>query len=1091
MHDPRSRLRSSSMLARYGLAMLLFAVMIFSLTTTSFAAGGQFGNLNGTVVDSHTKAPIAGATVVAIAGSGTYSAVTNARGFFSILGMNADTYSVSISAVNYERQSITGVVVFGDQTTALDTVGLLKHLKTIARVKSVSRTSAFQPSQTIDSYTVSGAAVTQTTGKAFATNENALVLAVPGVTLTNNGVPTIRGGAAYELGYQFDGVTFKEPFLGNNGSNGMFNGLGSVQVVEGAGDATQGGVGSGVINIIPQQGEGPGAGSLDLESGGPNFSHQLGFHYGFSTPNRRFSDYFAYTGQRFNPYLGYHSTPLAEYGNYFATTYEATDQLLNNFFFHFGKNNHETFQILYANISQREYGQAGPGGTYNPVTNPNALVYYPYDQLTQAIPTFLAGYTPAQYASLIGLGPGVPSYNAAITSPQQNFANQTRFLKFEYDNSLNETTYLDVRYFNWAEDQFSDNQYSGGFYGTQPGFISAWTDTGGPTVGMSADLEKQIGSKLTATLNVSYNVLYPKFNAYEPQLTVLAGSVLAFPSNPFLTTDWLPGGYLQSYFPNGVPRLPSWGIGYNGTNFQNWGTGLRLQYSPTNRLYLDLGIRDEGQNQHWFSQVGQLGLGAPPVGYNVIGCAAYAANAANFAQCPSSPVNNPFDVTASSWTNQVLHPKELQPRASISYKIDARDSIRFGYGRSAVFANAQTAGTPFHLYGLQPYLRVPAKPGAICGNPATLVFGCTSYAQQLYWQGDAVEAPDAGNGTPALYTNVDMSYQHLFKNGWGLRVTPFVKRGTNLPTFFVLNPTLGIFAVSNQGLNKTAGLELGLTTPQRALGISGFLSATYQNVLSTTPPFSANETTVPFIPTASLALGDLYRAGYVSPFSVRIGGTDNLKHGWSVSPQLQFDIGYPYSVGNMIAAQIGTSASGQPIYANIPQVDFGPGITGGQSSFVGGNPGASVATNYYDPAFPGSALDPNIAATRGTPGTAVNGGKLSHPNLYGDLTIQYTSHGNTFGVQMLNLFGNAFNGSVPAINTYYQPVANGLSGPQTGVNVCTAQVGTARGCTPYIPNNINAFSNGAYLLSNGNFTGTPGFAPLQPFTVQFFFQHRI
>lgn len=414
---------------RCALALAVAFAVSLAAAAPAFAAGGQFGNLNGTIVDSHSHAPIADATVVAISGSGTYSAVTNAHGFFTILGMNADSYGVSISAVGYERQSITGVIVFGDQTTALGTVALYKQLKTIARVKSVSRTSAFQPSQTIDSYTVSGAAVTQTTGKAFATNENALLLAVPGVTLTNNGVPTIRGGAAYELGYQFDGVTFKEPFLGNNGSNGLFNGLGSVQVVEGAGDATQGGVGSGVVNIIPQVGEGPGSGELDLETGGPNFSHQLGFHYGFATPNRRFSEYFSYTGQRFDPYLGYHFTPLAESGNYFSTTYEATDQLLNNFFYHFGKNNHETLQLLYANISQRGYGQQGPGGTYNPVTNPNALVYYPYDQLTQGAFYSIAGYTPSQYASLIGLGPGVPSYNAAITGPQQNFSNQTRFLK--------------------------------------------------------------------------------------------------------------------------------------------------------------------------------------------------------------------------------------------------------------------------------------------------------------------------------------------------------------------------------------------------------------------------------------------------------------------------------------------------------------------------------------------------------------------------------------------------------------------------------------------------------------------------------------
>lgn len=67
----------------------------------------------------------------------------------------------------------------------------------------------------------------------------------------------------------------------------------------------------------------------------------------------------------------------------------------------------------------------------------------------------------------------------------------------------------------------------------------------------------------------------------------------------------------------------------------------------------------------------------------------------------------------------------------------------------------------------------------------------------------------------------------------------------------------------------------------------------------------------------------------------------------------------------------------------------------------------------------------------------------------------------------------------------------GLSGPQTGVNSCVNQVGTARGCYPTVPKESYAFTNGAYLLSNGNFTSTPSFGPIQPFTVQAFYQRTI
>jgi len=1022
--------------------------------------------------------------------------------------MNVDSYTVTVEAPGYQTENIAGVIVFGDETDSANAT-LQKQLKTIAHVTARSVASAYQPSQTVDSYTVNKAQMLQSTGNPNSTDESAVLLSVPGVTMTNAGTVTIRGGAAYEVGYQYDGVTFKEPFLGGNGSMGLMNGLGSVQVVEGAGDATQGGVGAGVINVIPQRGSGPGTGSVDFQVGGPNFDHQMSFNYGFSTPDNRISEYFGYTGQRYAPYLGYSTTPLNQYGDQYATTYQSNNQFVNNLFYNFGKNNHETLQMLYTNVSQEGYqGFYGPG-----------YEYYPYD-FNPSLATgegtqflygsngpgggVLTGLTESQYSSLVGLAPGTPGVNETITTPQQNFSNNTEFLKFEYDNRINPSTYLAVRYYNWNSLQSADGSYTNGAWQTgTPGLTVGAETTGGYTSGFSADLEHQFGSNLTVSLEGQYNILHPLFDLYEPQLQLLTPVISDLP-NQIAPTDWVTGGYFctNGYLscPNGVAntRVPSWGINYNKTFFDQWGTGLRFQYSPTDALKFDLGVRDEGQVQHWYNQLSTIGQATPSIGY--LSSCAYPIATANptatsaqmagllAATCASSPVTNPFDVASSSWTNRVLRPTELQPRLAASFEINRYNSVRFGYGRSAVFADAQTAGTPFATYGLGAYTNIPAKPGSLCGWSATLVFPCANAAQQLYWAGDNVEAPDAGNGTPAIYSNYDLSFNHLFKNGWGTRVTGFDKLGTDLPSFFIINPVLGIFGVGNQGLNKTAGVELNVTTPERPLGVSGFFTATYQNVLTTTPPFTFAETTVPIVPNASLALHDLYRAGYVSPFDIRVGALDNLKNGFTISPQLEFNIGYPYTVGNMIAGQLSDGS-----YANIPQVDFGPGITGGLTSLIGTNPGSAVSTNYYDPAYPGSAFNPNIAATRGTPGTAANGGKLSHANLTADLTLQWKHGPNTLGIQLMNLFGNAFVGAVPSVNPYYQPVANGISGPQTGYNTCVGQVGAGqRGCYPYLPRDTYAFANGAYVLTNGNFsTATPTFAPLQPFTVQVYYTRAL
>jgi hypothetical protein len=76
------------------------------------------------------------------------------------------------------------------------------------------------------------------------------------------------------------------------------------------------------------------------------------------------------------------------------------------------------------------------------------------------------------------------------------------------------------------------------------------------------------------------------------------------------------------------------------------------------------------------------------------------------------------------------------------------------------------------------------------------------------------------------------------------------------------------------------------------------------------------------------------------------------------------------------------------------------------------------------------------------------------------------------------------------VSPWYQPVATGLSGPQTGYQSCNNQVGAGvRGCYPVIPADANAFTNGAYLLTNGNFTsGVPTIGPGQPASIQVFYE---
>jgi hypothetical protein len=1048
----------------------VLVAMVFALVGTSIspimAAGGQFGNLSGSVVDQSTKAPIANARVTVVSPSGTYRATTGSNGQFSILGVPVDTYLVTVEDPGYLPATFSGVTIQGDQTQGMGII-LLGKEKEIGHVTARSQAGAFQPTQTTDTFTVDQNRILQSTGKLAGTNENNVLLAVPGVTLTNAGMPTIRGGAQREVGFQYDGVSFTEPFLSNNGSNGLVNGLGSVQVVEGAGDATQGNIGSGVINVIPKRGTYPGFGFVDLEAGGPNFSHQFAFEEGLATSNGTISDYIAYTGRRFDPYFGYSQQNQGAYGNYFSDQYTNNNQFTNNFIFKFGKNQSQSLQVLYTNINSTSLGNLGgiPNGG---VPGGNGLSYYPFDNLSQNGefygPNSLTGYTATQYANLVGLDYGVPGTNSTIPSPQVNASLQTTFLKFEYDNNLNSTTFMALRYYNWNQLIDNDNSFS---LGPGSGGVAVWQNVGGPTVGMSFDITHQFASNLLVSLNTKYDNQHPIWDGEEPQIGFFGLNAFSNPATDPNTADWLPGGYIYNYFTSkgeAVPRIPIWGINYHQAFFQNYGTGLRFQYTPTSAMHIDAGVRYEGQNSHWFNQLDQYGQGIP-----------------------SGTPGGPFSVLPSSWTSSFLNPTEWEPRIGVSYQLNTTNSVRASYGRSAVFINGQTGGTPFNLYNLAPYTKIPAKPGAQCiagisGNSVP----CSFYSQQLYWQGDNVEAPDAGGAEPGTYNNYDLSFNHAFNNGWGSRVTGFYKTGTNLPAFGLIELLPGgsaIFGSNNQGFNRTTGVEVDLTTPSKPVGWSGFFAATYQNVLGTTPPLSENETNVPLLPTASIELGNIYRAGYVSPFSMRLGTTFKTASGFTATPVLQFDVGYPYSQGTLIAA----SCNGKNV--NIVQANFGcgaPDINNGLYATSGNN----LATGYYDPADPGTNFNPNLAATRGVSQTAAAGGYLSHINLQAGLTLQYAIKSSTVGIQFINLFGNGFVNSVPALNPWYQPVTTGVSGPQTSYNADCLQYGSARGCSN-IPKAAYAFSNGSYILSNGNFTQGSAIAPLQPFAFTVYYQLKL
>jgi hypothetical protein len=301
-----------------------------------------------------------------------------------------------------------------------------------------------------------------------------------------------------------------------------------------------------------------------------------------------------------------------------------------------------------------------------------------------------------------------------------------------------------------------------------------------------------------------------------------------------------------------------------------------------------------------------------------------------------------------------------------------------------------------------------------------------------------------------------------------LKFTSYYKREFNVSASALISqvvnaegvPITQVFGITNTGINKASGLEFGLQTADRRSGFGGYLSATYTNVISSVQPLVNSEDQLPFIPPESLELQDTYRAGYISPFVVNLGIQYKTHNGFRINPVFSYDRGYPIGVGNLVAST--NPLTGLP--ANLPQSNLNNTTLSG----YGGIEGAFNATNYVDPVNPGTIINPNIAATRGTPETSAAGGILSRPRLYTNITFEYIKNRNTFGLLVENLFGNPFGEPLP--NPYYQPVATGIAGPSTGQTAAAVPGSLTYNYGGF--RNIPSFINGqsAYVLPIGVLT---------------------
>ena len=1067
----------------------LFLAVALTLVAFATATAGTTGVISGRATNGVDGKPLPGVAVTASSPSGRYTARTDAMGFYSFAGVTPDTYIVSFEFAGFDSYSQSGVTVFADQVAAVNAT-LQKNLRTIGRVVTRTSRGAFQPSQTQDTYSVTSGQISTIQGKSEATDEKTLLSRLPGASLDINGLPVLRGGRVDEQGFQYDGIEQTNAFNGVSINNYRLNAsVGQLQLTPGPGDAASGNAGTGVINTVAKRGTYPAFSSLDLETLLAPYGHQFSAEYGFATRDGRFSNYVTFLGSREGIQYGPTATPAGQIGTvtYYQPSFSIANDFVDNFIYRFGQKNKQSLQLLYQN---QQYDQTGTYGGTN-------LPYATADPYTQFLVGATLGLTTPQFQHLVQLYPGQQYADQYLGQRGAANANYTPSYtaKLEYANNVDASTYFSARIYETKGVTITDQPYNQARFAT----LETLRGSGGKRDGASLDATKQVGGKHLFQAGVKYETNVPDKTFIDPLDGLYSFAGVAGPNSSALYTFINPRnpnpdlaacpidppslagtgksycGYLTSYLgadPGSVPPINE----KSHAVLQEYAAYITDTYSPTDRLKINAGLRLDGANYQLPSTAG---------------CDSLTADTCQYAQTGSAN-GHPF-VTL---TNSETRPLIPQPRLAVAYRLSPTDAIRASYGRSVEFApielvdqrDDQTLYSRFANIpsydplgalsaGVAPGVPFPAR---TCG--ITIDRLCENFADQLHWTNVQVAS---GVGItpvkPETFTNFDFSYSHLFPQGIGLRVTPFYRRGYDALAAVAqprLNPLTGQPFINpatgapqygsaietNLGVDRTTGIELALTK-ESPYGLSGQISATYVNEFSNVVPTTPSEDFQPNIPTASLALGNLYRVGFVSPLSATMALSYRTHSGFRINPIVTFNDGYPIGVGSLVAAQLGST------FVNLPNTN----ATGDSSvRGVNGSPG------YVDPQNPGTLVKPNINATRGLAETASPGGLLSKPSANVDVSFEYSPDKgkSTFGVLLTNLIGQTATSASYFLNDRYQPVATGISGPQTGYSAFAAAYPNHGISTQYV---LGQYGTQPYLILNDH----------PPTTVRFYYQLKL
>ncbi len=249
---------------------LKISVLLGFFTYTAFA--GNTGKISGVVKDAKTGEALIGASVM-IDGT-SYGAATNFDGYYVILNIPPGKYTLSSSAIGYNKQTITNISVSIDLTTTID----FQLQSSVVEMKDEVVIVAERPLVQKD-LTAKTAVVGSEQISALPVTEVGAVLSLQAGFVAGS----LRGGRSGEVAYWIDGVPVTDAFNGSQVVEVNKSLVQELQLVSGAFNAEYGQAMSGIVNIATKEGGAKFVGGFGVY-GGDYFSTNTKLFPGLNKP---------------------------------------------------------------------------------------------------------------------------------------------------------------------------------------------------------------------------------------------------------------------------------------------------------------------------------------------------------------------------------------------------------------------------------------------------------------------------------------------------------------------------------------------------------------------------------------------------------------------------------------------------------------------------------------------------------------------------------------------------------------------------------------------------------------------------------------